>query len=358
MAMAPTTFVADREISHHLRVIWDRWRRRAEPDAEPGPPRVFEDLLEEAPLPALLLDSRNVVLAANRTARDYFGFLPGSIPAGLIELTREGALLAALRAGRPQVEVDLVHSRRTVQASLVPGPAAGDTLLFITDVTELRRLERVRQEFVANLSHELKTPVTSLRLAIESLEGGPQEPDRQRFIRGALAEADHLAAVIENLRRLASLEAGEVRAERSEFVLAEAVDDVVRRLRLERRARVAIDRGLYVQADREMFTQALANLLDNAARFSDGDAEVEVAAERAGGEVVVSVRDHGPGIAPEHWERVFERFYKVDPARPRRAGGTGLGLSITKHLVQAQGGRVWTEAHPDSGQVFRIALPG
>jgi two-component system sensor histidine kinase SenX3 len=253
--------------------------------------------------------------------------------------------------------VELIHRRRTAQVKLVPGPLPGDTLLFLTDVTELRRLERVRQEFVANLSHELKTPVTSLRLAIESLEGDPDGADRRRFIKHALDEADHLAAVIENLRRLASLEAGEVRAERAEFQLAPAVAEVVDRLRLGDRATLALDPDLQVTGDREMLAQALANLLDNAARFSPDGAEVEISAQRREGEVVIGVRDHGPGIAPEHWERVFERFYKVDPARTRQAGGTGLGLAITKHLVHAQGGRVWTEAHPDSGQVFLIGIP-
>jgi signal transduction histidine kinase len=240
---------------------------------------------------------------------------------------------------------------------LVPGPSPGDTLVFVTDVTELRRLERVRQEFVANLSHELKTPVTSLRLAIESLEAGPEPADRLRFINHALDEADHLAAVIENLRRLASLEAGEVRAEPFEFPLAPAVAEVVSRLRMGERTRVAVDGALRVAADREMLTQALANLLDNAARFSPDGAEIEISATGTDREVLVSVRDRGPGIAPDHWERVFERFYKVDAARTRQAGGAGLGLAITKHLLQVQGGRVWTEAHPESGQVFFIALP-
>lgn len=338
-------------------MIWERWRRRQEPGGEPDVARAFDDLLEDAPLPALLLDRANVVIATNLAARDYFGISPAGLPRGLMDVTREGALLGALRAGRPETEVELVHSRRTARVKLVPGPTPGDTLVFLTDVTELRRLERVRQEFVANLSHELKTPVTSLRLAIESLEGDPDQADRRRFIKHALEEADHLAAVIENLRRLASLEAGEVRAERKTFPLAPAVAEVVARQRLAERTKIAVDAALQVKADREMLAQALANLLDNAARFAPEASELEITAEAGDEEVLIKVRDRGPGIAPEHWERVFERFYKVDPARTRQAGGTGLGLAITKHLVQAQGGRVWTEAHPDSGQVFGIALP-
>lgn len=307
-------------------------------------------------MPALLLDRANSVVALNRAAATFFGVAREDLPRGLIEVTREGALLDMLRGGRPEREVELVHSRRVVRVILQPGPASGDTLMFLTDITDLRRLERVRQEFVANLSHELKTPVTALRLAIESLETGPEEADWRRFVQRALDEADHLSGVIENLRKLASLEAGEVRADLGDLPVAAAVQEVVERLRIGARSRIEIDPALIVRADRQMFGQALANLLDNAVRFSPADGEVVISARVSDGEVVVSVRDHGPGIAPEHWERVFERFYKVDPARSRQEGGTGLGLAITKHLVQAQGGRIWTEAGPESGQVFSVAL--
>ena len=309
-------------------------------------------------MPALLLDSAGAVSAMNQEAARFFGRGRDDLPKPLIEVSREGALLDALRAGRSDSEIELVHSRRTVRVKLVPGPASGDTLLFLTDLTRLRRLERVRQEFVANLSHELKTPVTSLRLAIESLGGDPAAADRRRFVQRALDEADHLAAVIENLRRLASLESGEVRADLADVAVGEVAAEVVERLGIGARVRVEIDPGLQARADRQMLGQALANLLENAVRFSPEGSTVDISAgEAAGGEVVIRVRDRGPGIAPEHWDRVFERFYKVDPARSRQAGGTGLGLAITKHLVQAQQGRVWTEAHPDSGQMFCIGLP-
>ncbi|HEX6487765.1 MAG TPA: ATP-binding protein [Candidatus Dormibacteraeota bacterium] len=338
-------------------MIWDRWRRSAQPDGRPSLPGPFEDLLEHAPVAALLVDGANRVFAMNEAAARFFGTDRAALPAGFIEATREGSLLGVLRSGAAESEVELVHSRRTVKTKVVPGPAEGDSLLFVSDVTELRRLERVRQEFVANLSHELKTPVTSLRLAVESLGGAPDGADRRKLVEHALKEADHLTAVIENLRRLAALEAGEVKIEVSEFPLAQAVGDVVSRLGLEERVRLEIEAGILVAADREMLAQALANLLDNAARFSPADAEVKMAAAREDHGVVIRVVDHGPGIAPEHWERVFERFYKVDPARTRQAGGTGLGLAITKHLMQAQGGRVWTEAGDDSGQVFLVWVP-
>jgi signal transduction histidine kinase len=317
----------------------------------------FRALLEEAPVAALLLDSELHVHAANRAARGFFGIDQERLPQGLLDATREGRLLEALRAGRREVEIRLSHSKRVVQSRLVPAPDPGDALLFVTDVTELRRLETVRQEFVANLSHELKTPITSLRLAAESLTGNPPAQARRRFAERTLKEADHLSAVVANLGQLAEIEQGRLAFQVSRFDVAELVAEVAGRLRLDRRVESRVPPGLAVTGDRSKLAQALGNLVDNAARFSPPGSAVEVEAEVSDGELRLAVRDHGPGISPEHWSRVFERFYKVDPARSRDAGGSGLGLAITKHLVLAQGGRVWTGAARDGGQVFGIAVP-
>jgi two-component system phosphate regulon sensor histidine kinase PhoR len=229
--------------------------------------------------------------------------------------------------------------------------------VFIADVTELRRLETVRQEFVANLSHELKTPITSLRLAAESLTGHPPAEARRRFVERILKETDHLAGIIANLRQLAEIEQGQLALQVSRFEVSELLAEVAERMRLDQRLDIRVPTGLAVTGDRPKLAQALANLLDNAARFTPTGSAVEVEAEVVDGELRLSVRDHGPGISPEHWTRVFERFYKVDRARSRDAGGSGLGLAITKHLAMAQGGRVWTEAARDGGQIFGIAVP-
>jgi two-component system phosphate regulon sensor histidine kinase PhoR len=307
---------------------------------------------------AFVLDTRMVVLRANRAARDFFEIAPESIPDSLIILTRELRLEAAIRHGGDlHAEVRLVHRPATLHVTVVPGLAAGEVVAFLTDLTELRRLQTVRQEFVANLSHELRTPITSLRLAAESLGGELTEAARHRFAARALKEADHLAAIVDNLRMLAEIEAGKRALRRSRFDLAELVTEVGRRIGVDRVVEVEVEAGLVLHADREKLAQALANLLDNAAKFSPSEMPVEIRAELIETEFVVSVRDHGPGISPEHWDRIFERFYKVDPARSRDMPGSGLGLAITKHLVLLMGGRVWTEAAPDGGQIFALALP-
>jgi two-component system phosphate regulon sensor histidine kinase PhoR len=353
-------------------MIWDRWRERLRAEGEEAPPACgpFEDVLEEAPVIALLLDRDRRVLAANQAARRFFRLEAQQLPLGLLDATREGRLLEALRAGTPEGELRLTHSQLLVQVKLVPGPKPGDTLMFLTDVTELRRLETVRQEFVANLSHELKTPLTSLRLAVESLLGEPTPPAaaRRRFAARALKETDHLASIVANLRELAQIEAGRTALTLTRFDVRELVQETVDRLSLDRPLKLSIGGGLHVTADRTRLAQALDNLLDNAAKFSPPGSPIEVDADVDGDEFRLTVRDHGPGISPEHWPRVFERFYKVDPARSRDDGdasrgggrattGSGLGLAITKHLIRAQGGRVWTEAAREGGQVFGLAIP-
>jgi two-component system phosphate regulon sensor histidine kinase PhoR len=335
-------------------VIWRLWRTRAGA-AVPEHEDPFEDLLEDAPVMALLIDVRGRVLAANAAARAYFRIDARQLPSSVIETTREGGLSEQLRLGRPEGELRLVHRQRVVTTLVVPGPAVGDSLLFLTDVTELRRLQTVRQEFVANLAHELKTPLTSLRLAVESLDVAPADA-RQKLVQRALKEADQLSAVVDNLRLLTEIESGGVTVQPSRIGLAGLLQEVAERA-APRQVEVDAARDLTVEADRAKLAQALGNLVENAAKFTPSDTPVELSAELSGQELLIHVRDHGPGISPEHWDRVFERFYKVDPARPRDVPGTGLGLAITKHLVLAMGGRVWTEAAPDGGQVFSIALP-
>ena len=337
-------------------MIWERWRKSVRGPAQLPPLRPFEDLLEEAPVVALLLDRDQRVVAANESARRYFDIDPSRLPASLVEVTVEGNLVTLLRGGRPEAETQLVHRRRVVRSKLVPGPRPGETLMFLTDVTDLRRLERVRQEFVANLVHELKTPITSLRLTAESLLGDPAPRDRSRFAERLVKEADLMSRIIDNLRQLAELEAGAPSVEAATFDLVELVDELRARAGDGHRLEVDSPASLEVTTDRGKLAQALGNLIDNAAKFSPpGPIELKVVEEAA--KVTISVYDHGPGISPEHWQRVFERFYKVDQARPREAGGFGLGLAITKHLVQTIGGRVWTEAGADGGQVFTIELP-
>ncbi|MGH7911807.1 MAG: sensor histidine kinase, partial [Candidatus Dormibacteraceae bacterium] len=163
--------------------------------------------------------------------------------------------------------------------------------------------------------------------------------------------------VISNLRQLSALEGGAGLTNRERFDVALLIAEVKDRQRLRRPMEVTAPPSLWVEADRAGLAQALANLVDNAAKFSPPGAPVEISAGLAGGELVLRVRDHGPGISPEHWDRVFERFYKVDQAHSRSDAGSGLGLSIVRHLALTMGGSAWTEAASEGGQVFGIRVP-
>ena len=338
-------------------MIWSRWRQVARNEEQGAVENPFLDPLEEAPVVALLLDPDKRVLAANAEARRYFSIAPERLPRSLLEVTRESRLLEVLNADGPESEVKLPHHQRTVRVRVAPGPLPGQTLLMLTDLTQLRRLEVVRQEFVANLSHELKTPLTSLRLAVESLLGDPPAESRRRFAQRALKETDHLTLLVDNLRQLAEIEAGQVAVRRTVFRLLELVEETAHRSLGSRPLNVDVPTALELSSDRAKLGEALGILLDNAAQYSPPDTAIDVSAEELDGEVVIRVRDRGPGLSPEHWERVFERFYKVDPSRSRESGGLGLGLAIAKHLVLMLGGRVWTEASRGGGQVFAISVP-
>ena len=306
---------------------------------------------------ALLLDPDGHVTRANKTAREFFDIDAARLPASLVEVTLESRLFEIVSSAQSRSEAQLVHHRRIVQTHLVTGPDRDQSILFLVDITELRRLATVRQEFVANLVHELKTPITSLRLTAESLLGDPAPKDRRRFAERLVREADLMSKIIDNLRQLGDIETGVMAVDMSDVDLDELVRDSLARLAIDRPVNAIIPPGLVIETDRAKLAQALGNLLDNAAKFSPQGTAIDVEARAEGPEVVISVRDRGPGISPEHWSRVFERFYKVDRARTREAGGFGLGLAITKHLVQVLGGRIWTEAARDGGQVFSIALP-
>ena len=337
--------------------MWDRRRDLGRLEPNLAPRDLFAELLEHAPVMAILLDAESRVVGANEAARDFFEIEQSRLPASLVEVTLESRLFDVVRLDQAQAEAQLVHHRATVLTQLVAGRREGEKLLFLTDITELRRLSTVRQEFVANLVHELKTPITSLRLTAESLLGDPLPKDRRRFAERLVREADLMSKIIDNLRQLGDIETGVMAVDASDFDLAELIHDSVARLDTDRTVNTSIPPNLVISTDRPKLAQALGNLLDNAAKFSPPGTAIDVKAEVTGDEVVLSVRDRGPGISPEHWSRVFERFYKVDRARPREAGGFGLGLAITKHLVQVLGGRIWTETARDGGQVFYIALP-
>jgi signal transduction histidine kinase len=227
---------------------------------------------------------------------------------------------------------------------------------------ELEQLERLRRDLVANVSHELRTPISAIRARLENLLDGVEVPD-PRTLEAMLAQTERLGRLVDQLLELSRLESGDLRLRREPVMLDQLVSEVVAELEVVRADRRVHLLGTLtgdlpvILADRERVHQVLFNLLDNALRFTPAGGEVRVTAERHNGSVDVHVWDTGPGIPPEHLARVFERFYRVDPARSRDDGGTGIGLAIARSVVEAHGGRIWAESEPGRGSVFTFELP-
>lgn len=227
-------------------------------------------------------------------------------------------------------------------------------------VEESRRAESIRKEFVANVSHELKTPLTSISGFIETLQAGAAEdPEiRTKFIDIIAIETSRLKRLIEDLLVLSEIE-NKKDAEERVFDVRNAVESTV--LALEPLAEdkhidivTKIDEGISITGSVDRFRQMLVNLIENAIKYSDEGSHVWVSAEDDGQHVTVSVKDEGIGIAPEHHDRLFERFYRVDKSRSKKVGGTGLGLSIVKHIAVLFGAKLKVESEVGKGSTFFV----
>jgi two-component system phosphate regulon sensor histidine kinase PhoR len=321
----------------------------------------------------LLLDGEGRVALVNPALRE--SLLLDAEVAGklLLEAVRHAGLrdlLDAARAGSQpvsgEIEIAGLRPRRLlVHARTLPDRPPGGLLAVFVDVTDLRRLETIRKDFVANVSHELRTPVAAVRSAAETLRGAMERDPAaaSRFCEIIERNAERLQRLVEDLLDLSRIESREYRPQLEPLDLSA----IAQHLQALYRARVeAKPMGLSfalptdlprLKADRRALEQVLCNLLDNAVKYCPAGSSVTVRAEVENGKVRVRVADDGPGIAPEHLGRLFERFYRVDAGRSRDLGGTGLGLSIVKHLVEAMGGAVGVESTPGRGTTFWFSLP-
>ncbi len=258
-----------------------------------------------------------------------------------------------------------VLSARGVPLKDTAGRPAG-ALVVIQDLTRLKQLEQIRRDFVANVSHELKTPITAIKGFIETLKDGAlHDPENaEKFLDIAAKQADRLNAIIEDLLSLARIEQDQERGEVAleERGIREALENAIEVCgprAAERQMRLTLDcsADLVVPHNHVLMEQAVVNLIDNAIKYSDPGSEVNVGAERTGREIAIRVKDNGHGIEEEHLPRLFERFYRVDKARSRKLGGTGLGLAIVKHICMAHGAEIAVTSEIGKGSVFTIRLP-
>ena len=245
-----------------------------------------------------------------------------------------------------------------------PGKPSG-AVVVLHDVTELRRLERVRQDFVANVSHEFKTPLTAIRGFAETLlSGALNDPqNNRRFLEIIRDHASRLDRLTDDLLKLARIEAGKLELEFSPVGITELVEGcaettLLKASRKQITLEIEIPPGMpAIRGDGSLLHEVLQNLLDNAVQYTPAGGKIRVTASAAAREAVITVADTGIGIPLADQERIFERFYRVDPARSREAGGTGLGLSIARHIVDAHAGRLWVESEVGHGSRFSFSIP-
>lgn len=271
-------------------------------------------------------------------------------------------------------EIELVNKQKRVAlvSSRLPGEPCPGVVLVMHDVTELRRLEQLRREFVSNVSHELKTPLTSIQLGAETLIEGAidDRPHNRNFVNQILENAERLMSLIQDLLRLGKIESTSdvLNLDRVsvEQVLRESVQmhaSLAESREIEIELKPPVEDELCAHVDRQGVRTIVDNLLKNAIMYTPSQGRVELSWQRSeqqqsgGSEVVLEFRDTGIGISPEHQTRIFERFFRVDPARSRDRGGTGLGLAIVKHLIQLFRGSIAVSSQPGMGTVFTVSLP-
>lgn len=322
----------------------------------------------------IAIGANRTVLLANTAARRMLEIATPSVEGAPVENVVPDRRLrqAALNVLRQPASQRLTLQRDGatqrvlgIQATPMPGDPCPGVVLVLHDETELRRLESLRQDFVANVSHELKTPLSSIKAYAETLsQGAINDPTHnKRFVARIEEQADRLHQLILDLLRLARIESGEQSFDIGAVPVSKVVDACLADRRAAAEAKSIhlhchlADRTTKVRADEEGLRQILDNLVDNAIKYTPDGGAVTVRATRVGGSVHLEVQDTGIGIPPQLQPRVFERFFRVDKARSRELGGTGLGLSIVKHLAQSFGGSVSVRSEPEQGSTFTVVLP-
>lgn len=312
-------------------------------------------------------DARGRIVSVNGAARRLLGYPADAALPPLPELFRARAARDAVTrvlGGEAVHDVPVESENRSALLNARP-LRGGGAVLVLHELTEIRRLETVRRDFVANVSHELKTPLTSIAGYAETLLGDAPDPETsRRFLATILGNAQRMQRLVDDLLDLSRIESGRWRPQAEPVNLAGAAQDAWSGLAARAAGRgvslvvEAEPEATTVHADPQALSQILTNLFDNALRYApDGGRIVCRSVPDAGG-ITVSVHDDGPGIPAEHLPRVFERFYRADPARARAEGGTGLGLAIVKHLVEAHGGRVGATSERGRGTTVSCWFPG
>lgn len=341
----------------------DAGERRAE--HAPSHAVTLSDVLDGHPTGIVIAGPSGSIEYRNRAAHQLAGTYSGVLIDDAIV-----AHLAAARAGQPAEEtIEFYGPPKRVYAVIARPLPGGGSVAFIDDISERRRVDQVRTDFVANISHELKTPIGALAVLAETLIDETDRSTIRRVADRMLAESDRAARTIDDLMELSRIESGadqQMEIIRIADVIRGALDRVTE-LAVQRQITIsalepvdeagATSQQLLVRGDRRELVSALGNLVENAVKYSEPGSTVHVRARHEPGWIDVSVIDHGVGIPQRDLDRIFERFYRVDRARSRTTGGTGLGLSIVRHVAGNHGGSVLVTSTEGEGSMFVLRLP-
>lgn len=322
----------------------------------------------------LAIDENQQVLFANSAAGNILGFIPDRVVhRRLLEVVRSNDLHELAQRSietKLLAETEIEWQSDTIRtldvnATPLPGEPCPGVVLVLHDITEIKRLEGLRQQFVANVSHELKTPLSSIKAYTETLMAGAlEDPENARKFLGRIDDqSDRLHELIIDLLALARIESGQANIERTAVSLSHIVSACLAGSDARTSAgKITVhneiaDSPTVVFADEESLTQILNNLIDNALKYTPTGGSITLRCKEVDDQAIIEVIDTGPGIDPKHHERLFERFYRVDKARSRELGGTGLGLAIVKHLCNAMNGTVAVDSALGKGSTFCVTIP-
>lgn len=322
----------------------------------------------------VLIGREKDILFINPAARRLLGEeAAGAIGKYHVEATRSYAMSESIdevfKARKPIKKEYVLHNigEKTIQTNIVPifdDREFEGILVVLNDISEIKRLERIRKDFVANVSHELKTPIAAISGFAETLMvENPENETVMDFSRIIYDEANRLARLVNSLLDLSRIESDDADLNLKNIDIRECIYYVAAKIdkRLkEKRLKLITefpDSKVIVKADMDRLTQVIINLLDNAINYSPDGTDIIVRIEALSQDIKIEVSDQGPGLPPDETARVFERFYRVDKSRNRKEGGTGLGLSIVKHIVEAHGGTVFVSSTPGIGSTFGFTLP-
>jgi len=335
---------------------------------------MFKQVLDGMRSGVMVLDAEDRIIYANTALAELFGVpVDEFLGKRLLEAVRLAELAELVEKARkteqPQSrEMKIVYpAEKTLlgSANLVETEGGNGIAIVIQDISEVKKLENLRQEFVANVSHELKTPLTAIKSYAETLlHGAIDDKDNNRqFLAKIDKNATSLAALIDDTLEISRLEAHRGLAPFEPFHLEEEIDRALDTLagKIKEKMLEIIKRGepgsCEIVGEPSHIYRALLNLLDNAVKYSPAGGRIEIACSKNEQELRLSVKDNGAGIPIEHHPRIFERFYRVDKARSRELGGTGLGLSIVKHIMDIHGGRVELKSAAGQGAEFTLIFP-